>query len=487
MKNTRLLTVCIVLAAGGFSYTRDMRVNVFKPNIIDDPMEKRWIAPVSLYKGLAYNGFGNDNQLRPLSCVIFGKEFTIQDIFLASKLSNDNKMRNANIDALNPIRPGGSSNVPFGNYRSDQYLAALAPTKVNIEAEQRNLCTNLGVTYNFFWDKEETVVGSIGANVPIKSSLHLMDLDFSEGTLLFQNLPLGDDTAQTLLTQFFKDFINVKDFFERAVLGSKGLKFHNRQRKVGVGDVSIYCLADWGHYLDYMDALQLGVNVVLPSGNKRKGDKVWEVELGNGGAVQVEGSVTMLFNSPSPVFNPVVRLAGQVSVPLTAPRRVPKLRKQANDPTSVTPRVLIREFEDLLVPIETFRGYYHLDPFEEYDSSVLEFADLAVKTRVRYGSQFLISVGNYFYNVMNLGLRFGAFYDFMHKGKDSICTVCDSPRLFNTCLLEERTNQRFHRFGWNMTYKFDNMVEINTGSQHILAGRNIPRTHEMYISVVAVF
>jgi hypothetical protein len=486
MKNMQLFTVFLLFSVVAVSYTKDRYNNEVDQHKIDDACEKHWVVPFSLYKGVAYNSFSNDCQLQPLSCNIFGKEFSIQDIFLASKLANDNKIRNANIAPLSPVRPNGSTQ-PFGNYRTDQYLATLAPTKVNINAEQQLVAANVGMAYNFFWDAQESVVGSIGINVPIKSQLHIMDLSFSGGTLLFQNLPAGGDLAQTLLTQFFKDYLDIRDFFDSAVLKSKGLAFYNRQRRTGLGDVSLYCLADWGAYFNYMDALQVGLNVVLPSGNKRKGDTIWEIELGNGGAAQFEGSLTMLFATPSPVFNPAVRLVGQISTPFSALRRIPKLRQQINDADSLQPRVLISEFEDLLVPMQTFRGNYYVDPFSAYDSSVLEFADLAVSSRIRYGSQFLISIGNYFYDVMNLGFRLGIFYDFMHKGSDNITTLCDAPYLFNSSLLEQNTNERFHRLGWNLTYKFDNLVELNVGSQHILAGCNISRLHEFYMSLIAVF
>lgn len=482
MKNTqRLLLIGIILTSACASGVEITRNNALNHGDIEYLADKRWVAPTSLYAGLAYNAYADNSQKRSLASVIFGPSFSVQDIFLVSRLSNENKMRNANIAPLAPVRPGGS-NAPFGNYRTDQYLASVAPICINIEPELRELTANLGVAYRFFWDCSECLIGSVGVNVPVRSVLHIMSLDFTGGSLFSQNLPLGGNIAQTTLTQFFKDYIDVNDFFERAILCSKGLEFHERQRKTGIGDISLYTTVDWAQYFDYMDALQLGINFVLPSGNKPNANTVWEVLLGNGGAFQVEGSLTMLFNSPLAVFNPAIRLVGQVSASFTSLRRVPKLRKQDTEP-----RVLIRNFEDLLVPMQTFRGNYYVDTFEQYDSCIAEFADLAVPTRTCYGSRFMASVGNYFYNVMDLGLRLGVFYDYMMKAKDSVCPACNTASLFNTKLLEERTKERFHRFSWNLTYKFQNLVELNIGSQHIFAGRNVPSLQELYISFIAVF
>lgn len=486
MKNTqRLLLLGIILATSCAHGVEIIRNNALNCSDIDRIEDKRWVAPTSLYAGLAYNGYGDNSQLRSLSCVIFGQSFTIQDIFLLARLSNENKMRIANIPPLAPVRPD-LSNQAFGRYRTDQYLAAVAPICVNIDPELRELTGNLGIAYRFFWDCEECLIGSVGVNVPVRSVLHIMSLDFTGGTLFFQNLPLGGNIAQTTLTQFFKDFIDINDFFQRGVLCSKGLEFHERQRRTGIGDISLYTTIDWAQYFDCMDALQLGLNFVLPSGNKPNADKVWEVLLGNGGAFQVEGSLTMLFNSPLAVFNPAIRLVGQVSAPFNSLRRVPKLRIQNQGPAVDDGRIQIGQFDDLVAPIATFRTFY-VDTFRECDSTVAEFADLAIPTRTRYGSRFMVSVGNYFYNVMNLGLRLGIFYDYMMKGKDSVCTVCNPSSLFNTCLLEERTKERFHRVSWNLTYKFQNLVELNIGSQHIIAGRNVPRLQELYVSFIAVF
>lgn len=88
--------------------------------------------------------------------------------------------------------------------------------------------------------------------------------------------------------------------------------------------------------------------------------------------------------------------------------------------------------------------------------------------------------------MFNLGFRLGVLYQYMHKQKDSV-TVKNTASLFDTNLLEVRTDRRVHMIGWDLSYKFKNMVELNFGSEHTVAGRNVVQHHEVFASVVAVF
>jgi len=98
----------------------------------------------------------------------------------------------------------------------------------------------------------------------------------------------------------------------------------------------------------------------------------------------------------------------------------------------------------------------------------------------------MVGVGNYFYNVFNLGFRLGVLYQYMHKQKDSV-SVKNTENEFDTNLLEARTDRRAHTIGWDLSYKFKNMIELNFGSEHAIAGKNVPRHHKVFASVVAVF
>ncbi len=154
------------------------------------------------------------------------------------------------------------------------------------------------------------------------------------------------------------------------------------------------------------------------------GTIVLQVVLGNGGAFQAEFFVHALFNSPSRTFNPTIRVIGQVSAPFTSRERIPKIKKLESQTEIPIP--------DLIVPIQAFQQYC-VEPFSESDTTVLHFADQAVSTHRKLGSQVLIGIG------------------------------------------------------WDLSYKFNNMVELNIGSEHAIAGKNVPKHHEVFASVVAVF
>jgi|GEM_PF-1596025 len=442
--------------------------------------ERRWALPFLGSVSLAYKGFNDCNKLIRLDEEIFGKIVEIQDISLFSLLCNANKVRIDNVPAREPVRPAGSP-ATFGSYRTDLYPTLLAPTQLRIEAEQRDFCIDIGAQYRFFLTRDHKLVGTLGINVPIKSRLHIMDLNFIYGDLFYGTYTQTGEIRETSLNQFANDFISIYDFFQKGILADKNLEFRERQRRMGVGDISTFGYLDFGNYFSYTDSVQVGLNIVFPSGGSENSNRVWDPVLGNGGAFQFEGYTSLLFRSNSPTFNPTLRIVGQVSVPFTHNRRVPHL--VTNDE-----RQRIFDVPDLLNDLTSTRfEAYYVDPFEEFDTQVPFFADRAILTRTKIGSRLLVSGGNYFYNVLNLGLRLGIFYDFGLKGKDSVRVTCNTEDTFNTGLLESFTNQRFQRIGWNLTYKTNHLIEFNIGSQHIIAGRNIARVHNIFASIIAVF
>ncbi len=256
-----------------------------------------------------------------------------------------------------------------------------------------------------------------------------------------------------------------------------------------VGAIRLFNFVDFASVSQNLDGMRKGINLVLPAGGKPNHDTVWDLVLGNGGAFQVELFANTLFRTDWAAFNPNIRLIGQFSLPFTSRRRVPKCKQQDAGRVSLTP-VLARSIE-LIVP-QAFQAGFFIDDFAEFDTAVLELADQAMRTRTRFGSRVIVGVGNYFYNVFKLGFRLGLLYEFMYKSEDKVslkpdkCIAGDSGT-FNTKLLESRTKQQAHTIAWELAYKFDNLVELTMGSQHPIAGRNIPRNHEIFASLTATF
>ncbi len=454
----------------------------------DDCTDKQFAVPISVHYSFANRSFDNCNDKSSLANLIFNQDFTIKDIYLFSKLSSEGKISNSMADgSLGPERGMVTlATEGFGAFQDDFFTTLLAPTKVVIDAEQREFVADASFIYRFAPDRWQRAYGVVGFTIPFKNRLHIMDCSFVGGAL--RSLA-ADDGLDQMLRDFFQQVTGMKDFFLSGILAPKGIMFERRQRRTGIGDVSLFTFVDFAAVSQHLDGMQTGINLVLPAGGKPNPDTVWDLVLGNGGAFQVELFANTLFRTDYAALNPNFRLVGQFSLPFTSRRRVPKCKQQDAGRVALTP-ALARSIE-LIVP-QAFQTGFFIDDFAEFDTSVLELADQAVRTRTRYGSRVIVGVGNYFYNVFKLGFRLGFLYEFMYKSKDSVClkpnkgAACD-PGTFNTKLLESRTKQQAHSIAWELAYKFDNLVELTMGSQHLIAGRNIPRNHEIFASLTAAF
>jgi hypothetical protein len=450
--------------------------------LLDRLAERHWVVPISFFGNVTYRGFGCDGTCQTsLANSLFGAESVrLRDIFLLARLCDDNKICSHQEQQATKIRPAGSP-LEFGRYANDIAVTLLAPMKIGLTAEQHELGANFSAAYRCKLFGSEDVIGVFGLNIPVKSRTHIVDLDLSEGKLFIQGFNIPNAPNSNPLTQFFAEFSSIEDFFKRAVLDPKGIVWEKQQKKVGIGDIALFGLIDIGGMIHHVDGLQCGGSVIFPTGNQAKGSSLWEIELGNGGGFQFEGFITTILNSSCRYFNPCLKLVGQVSASHYATNRTPRVRKFAGP----RQRMSLIENLDLIVSVETISKYY-VSPFEEYDSTVSAFADKAVRTCVKSGPKVMVGVGNYFYDLFNANFRLGAFYDFTYKGQDKSEAVCDSVVKIKNDLCLCTTSQA-HRFGWNLTYKFESLVEVNIGSEHILAGKNIPKTHEAFASVVLVF
>ncbi len=450
--------------------------------LIEGAIERHWVVPISVHVGFTDKSFDCKRQDDSLANLVFGKPFVIKDIYLFSKLSDDNKVR---IDLLAPDEdpetrfsrksvPIGIMDPakPFGAFRDDLFTTLLAQTKVKLEAERQEVGALISGMYKF--DIGSTVFGIAGVSIPIKSVLHILDVKFIGGELFREGFVADTTQRENTLKQFHREFIDLCDFFERGILEPKGLKFCRRQRETGIGDVTLWGLVDFERYFEHVSALQTGITLVFPSGGKPDPNIVWEPVLGNGGAFQVDIFAHALFNCHSSVINPSARVIVEVSAPFTNFRRVPKLK--CNDK-----RQMVKKVEGLLAP-EAFQEY-HVDPFEEFDVGILHFADQAICLRTRFGTKVIVGLGNYFEDIFRLGLRLGVFYNFMHKTEDSF--DCDAG--LDTKLLEFRTDAQSHTISWNLAYEFRNMFELQIGSDHIVAGKNVAKHKEVFITLAIVF
>jgi len=446
---------------------------------------KKWVINASFHNILTFEAFDHCGNSRPLSCLLFG-DFKIEDIFLLSKLSGDGN--------LSRWPPGIQIDIPLGengrgNDREEQFLAYLAPFSVDMCAEKREKRVDVGAIYRFRLLDSEKLGLSLGFNLPIKSVKQIMNLNF-RGVNPFDFGFAIEDLSQVrqleyVVQTFDMSFKDMRDFFTRAILEPKKLTFCERQNRVGVGDLSFFALFDVASFLDRIDGLQFGVDLIFPLADKPKGCTVWEIVLGNGGAYQVGLNANILYKTSKSYFNPSAQIGGRFSSSYKSKRRVPKLKGFSDEEDYR----IVHEVPDLFCSRDfIFPEFckYYVTPFCEFDSCVKEFADQAVCTKTKLGKMVQFSLGNYFYNVFKTDFMLNIFYDFVYQEKDEVCVI-DQKGTFNTALLEKCTELRSHQISWNLAYKGKDDIEINVGSKHIVGGVNSPKEHEMFISIVAVF
>lgn len=456
-------------------------------SLIDKASKRYWSVKTSFYFSGEDGAFDCDGCSNTLSSLIFKKDtVTIQDIYLFSKLSNDNKVRITNCVARAPERGGvpiGGTGVVFGGFRDDLYTTLLAPVKLVFDADQTEQCLNISAMRRF--DVGHSAKGSLtlGFDVPLKSKKHSLMASYVGGELFRRGFVPDTTQRETAVKQFFRDFADVNDFITRAVLAPKELTLQASQRVSGLGDISVFASIDYE--TDYI--VELGLSVVFPTSGKGKGRTVWEPIIGNGGSFQFSPFAQFLWYSSSPYLNPFARVAVEFSSKQNSDTtRVPTIVAQTE-----LVRTMVKDVEGLSAP-DTFENFY-VDRFSEFDSCVALFAGKTPCISKKPGTKILFGFGNYAYKLFHADLRLGLLYDYYRKTKDSFEVNannldCDCvPDCIDEKTMEKCSNETAHNFGANLTYKFSNMFELGVGGQFTFLGRNVPKQRTFYISLVAVF
>ncbi|MCX5921809.1 MAG: hypothetical protein NTX86_00555 [Candidatus Dependentiae bacterium] len=508
---------------------------------VDEDDDRRFLVIGSVYSCFCSDtAFDGCRQEVPLAQVLFTttfgfpglsispnnhpKPFTIGDIFLESRLSQQGKMY------LDTIGPTGTS---FGNVANEQYLSLLAPVQVQFYASQKESGANATFMYRFFLGDCDNIAAYVGLNVPVICRTHELELELNYGTLLDSNVGgicmtgtctpftdaelmalFNDDYAtftvalqaikcpagcpngccnsnQNTIAQFFGDFNSVEDFFIRGVLAPKGIELESKQQKIGFGDISLVGSVDFAPGFDNLDALQFGVNLSIPVSGPVKPVKVWPISLGNNAfALDLFSSVIV---NGGKYCNPAFYLTGSFFASGKAYIRAPRLlSSKVPLPTNT---LLINT--GVLTPV--FKNYFVM-PFSEVDTLVSEFADTFVQTRNRRGSSVIVGVGNYFQQVLDCKLRLAVFYDFMAKGKDNVC-ILETPATgdynIDTLDLDVGTikttlsvickTEFAHRISWHAAYKLGSCGEVMVGSQHIVTGKNVTKSNQGFVTFVCTF
>jgi hypothetical protein len=446
-------------------------------SLIRKAAEHRWALPFTFDYSFESKAFDSCGNRVSLGESLFGQATTVQDIFLLARLSAEGKLH-IHQRGFEPTSP------QFGNSSDQQYLALLAPMQIGLTATQSNATLGFDALYRWrpFDDTRFSCI--FGVDFPVQIQKKCLGLSFQKGTLLGAGYIPNATNRESVLTQFFKDWSSVEDFFIRGVLGSKGITFIPNQQSIGLGDLSLSANFEFGPFYREsekcvcrgIDFGQLGFSVGFPTGKQADSSLLWGTEFGNGGGFQFTFFGTCNTRTGFSFLNPTWNFG--VEVHTWACRsgvngiRVPRT-------VTATPEMRVVDVPHLDAPV--FKEFL-TDAFSEPDTKITLFADSVTDAFVRVGRRAFVSVGNYFYDIFNTSFRLGIFYTYASKKCDKIC-VRDSSLVTTSLQCPSSSN----RLSWKLSYKFKNLMELGFGSQHVLAGRNIPESHDIFCSFVASF
>lgn len=438
-------------------------------SLLDVSYERHALLSCGLQISFTNKAFDAHGELASLAAVgTAGAGVQLQDVFLLARLSRQGKLH---------IHPPGA--VPaltqFGHNPEEQYLNLLAPMTINFDMSQRSYSADITGMYRFESESLPDLSCTLGFQIPIKHKEINTTLMLVGGKLYRTGAVPLVAPRETTITQFFKDFESVEDFFVRVVLRPKKISYAPSQRITGIGDISLFAIADFAECSDCIDGLQCGLSLVLPTAAKSRASTLFEADLGNGGGMLIDIWSNVFFRSGSEYVNPTCRVGVEFGLnKFLSTQRIPEVKVQETEG-------LLRNNPTLVVPIF---AEYRTDPFVEIDSTVPFLADSAIAARMRQGYKMFVGFGNYFYDLFNTQARLGIFYDYLRTGKTKIFGVAAR---FKTSLLSDSSESRAHRIGWNLSCKTSAGFEILFGSQHILAGKNVAKSHELFASIIALF
>jgi hypothetical protein len=383
---------------------------------------------------------------------VFGGDILIKDIFLASKLASEGKF----------TLPG--NNPAFGADADEQYIACTANTKLSFQGSFQETNGELSLFYTFAM--YNCVKLATGFYIPVRHIERDLRLQCVNGQIACgqPNNITGEDN----IIQFFSDYADFNDYIFNAILAPKCIECNLHQKRTGIGDVSVAAILDFAGYSDWWQVARFGLVGILPTGEIRNGNILWEVEFGTG-AFRFKPFIDIHMWTGYQYFNPRFYLDVIISAPFHGQRRIPQKKN--------------KKYE-LLIP-SRFQPFTVL-PFDDFDTTKREFADVASNTRIHYGTQVDLLVGNLFFNIMQSAFSAGLFYEGTYKGSDRLAVVCPKTK-FNTHLLEKISNQIAHMIRWNVQWTGDGQTVFEFGSRHVLGGRNTFNINEIFASAIIYY
>ncbi len=449
---------------------------------------------------ISSQGYKNNGDTANLSHVIFGaSDIRVQDILLASKLIDQEKLVGTGVLSTPAL------------VKNNDYLGILAHQPIIFRASLEQYSAQLQYARNFDSNKL-----TIGVNVPVMiQQQHLCianDLT-QENRQKLQNIQEnldafgGNNGSGGVISQpanafpppvqfvngvpatfdvgeqnkFFSHYASLEAFVDD-LLSRKGMKLKKNDFTVGLGDSTLYVTAKLP--LEGIRWALAGVYVQLPTSRATDSSKLWSQPLGVGitGFTQFAGYLS-LFWEKYRALNPYMHFSGAFSLSDRRNYRVPvRDVLQGNVFNGKVLPTLLAKDHILFGESFLFDGDFSLP-----DSTVRGFPDQIHPVRITPGASFFCQAGNIIDGIFTTMDYFDLSYQFQFKGQDTVRPIDNKLPNLVTHVLEKDTSTMSHMVGLQYTYKCTDHFLVELGGLYVFAGRNVPRTFQIALTLEALW
>lgn len=415
-------------------------------------------------------GFANKalygGRTKDISALVFGKETVqIQDILMASRLLAQDSV------AMYGANPDQSIANVYKVY---------APQELRFQASHNYQKFNFNYAHHF-WNGNLVC----GLQVPLIRKSNRIKMTIPEDATLNADYNALTAEAKNAFTAQYS--AGLSDFVAD-ILQRKNLTLNHTNNDIGFGDITFFFNSNY--HSKFCHESTFGMQLTAPVGKSRDSNKIWAPDLGNGGFAQLAGHIGFQWHCNLNWLNPHLYSRLAYSFMGSVDRRVPAVRNyQGADPG----KALAPRYDASANPQAIGYMLYGEDVnfiparhFTEPDATIREFADHAMRVRIRPGIEWGFKVGNVFEHLFSRRMFIDLYYEFALKAKDSLGFHRDDELLFRDVLTRNTATQA-HIIGGMWNYQIDDTYRVNLGAQYLFAGRNMLKTVSVDVGVSIEF
>lgn len=399
----------------------------------------------------AYDKKGKKNSL---STLVFKDAMTVRDIFLASALAYQGLL----------TLPGSTV---FGSTKDEQYIACLAPTQIDIDA-QRSVTKALlsifytrGISCSCFWSL------SGGLTATIKRVAHELCCMTTHNGLLSCSTPTV--VGQNNITQFFSDYsIDFSDFFINGILQPKGLDYNSSQQVAGLAGITPLCMAEYNNIDGLLSHAVLGAQLYVPAAKKSTADKVWQPLLNTTESAHVS-LFAGVYMQVKPSFNPFITVMPTFFMPAYRSMRIATHKTEKST---------------IFMP-ERFT-LHTIAPFAQYDAQVPAFADHVYRVRMSNYYKIQVAIGNQWNDLFG-SIIDGALYYRLTYAHHPTIRLAHGHEVINSSAAASYYQYTRHAIACAGAVQLGPRLGIIFGAQHTFAGKNCSKKTVLFATATGLF